>query len=464
MKRFSATLALAILTTASGPQAWSQQNASEAAMDIGQRRELFVGRQLIGKMENVDFRLHEPAPQPRSKNPLPIIYGTVIKDGDLYRGYYRAVRNGHPGKQFDGHPGEITCYAESRDGNEWTYPQLGIFDIEGPQGKNAIWDGKHMCSHNFSPFLDQNPDTPREHRFKALAGVHAGGGLFAFSSADGIHWKLIQETPVVTSKGFAFDSQNVSFWSVAEQCYVCYFRSWDTPHGRLRTISRTTSKDLIHWSKPVSTNPNVPKEHLYTSLTQPYFRAPHIYIATPTRFRPDRGSSTDILFMSSRAGSTTYDRLFTEVFIRPGLAADRWGNRSNYAALNVTPTSPEEMSIYHKDGRRYTLRTDGFISVRAGAEQGTLLTKPVTFSGSQLTINFSTSAAGALRVELQDRHGKAMPGFALADCKTLVGDKIDQTVEWKGNPDLAKLAKTPVRLRFEMIECDLYSFRFQSSK
>lgn len=430
-------------------------------MDIGQRRELFVGRQLIDKMDNVEFRLHEPQPQPRPKNPLPIIYGTVIKDGDIYRGYYRAVRKGHIGKQFDGHPGEITCYAESRDGNEWTYPQLGIFDIEGPEGKNAIWDGRNMCSHNFSPFLDARPDAPKEGRFKALAGVHAGGGLFAFSSADGIHWKPIQEKPVIASKGFAFDSQNVSFWSVAEGQYVCYFRSWNTPHGNLRTISRTASRDFIHWSQPVATNPNVPKEHLYTSLTQPYFRAPHIYVATPTRFRPDCGSSTDILFMTSRAGSAVYDRLFTEAFIRPGLDAERWGNRSNYAALNVTPTAPGEMSIYHKDGRRYTLRTDGFISVRAGAGEGELLTKPVSFSGSQLEINFSASAAGGLRVEIQDAAGKAIPGFTLADSKELTGDKIEQDAAWKGNPDLAKLASKPARLRFVMTECDFYSFRFK---
>lgn len=432
------------------------------AFEIGQRRELFVGRQLIGKMDGVTLRLHEPQPQPRPRNPLPIVYGTVIKDGDLYRGYYRSLRKGYSGKRFDGNPGEITCYAESRDGNEWTYPQLDLFDIDGPEGRNVIWDGQNMCSHNFSPFLDARPGVPKEQRFKALAGVHAAGGLYAFASADGIRWKLIREQPVIPAHGFAFDSQNVSFWSVAEKTYVCYYRSWDTPHGRLRTISRTTSQDFIHWNEPVATNPNLPKEHLYTSLTQPYFRAPHIYIATPTRFRPDRGSSTDILFMSSRAGSTVYDRLFAEAFIRPGLDADRWGNRSNYAALNVTPTGPGEMSIYHKDGRRYTLRTDGFISVRAGYEEGELMTKPVVFTGSRLGLNFSTTAAGSLQVELQDVQGRAFPGFALADCQILVGDKIEQMVAWKENPALSKLAGKSVRIRFVMTECDLYSFRFQN--
>lgn len=430
-------------------------------VEIGQRRELFVGRQLIDRMSNVTFRLHEPRPAPRPKNPLPIVYSTIIKDGDLYRGYYRDVRKEYTGKQPDGHSGEITCYAESRDGHEWSFPQLKIFSAEGAHGRNAIWDGKHKCSHNFSPFLDANPNS--KIRFKALAGIMSSGGLRAFGSADGIHWKLLQDEVVMKPKGgYSFDSQNVSFWSVAEKQYVCYHRTFQTPHGKLRTVHRRTSKDFLNWTEPVAMNPNLPKEHLYTSQTHPYFRAPHIYVATPTRFRPDRGSSTDILFMSTRAGSSKYDRLFTEAFIRPGRDPDRWGNRSNYVGLNVIPTAFGEMSIYHKDGYRYTLRTDGFISVRAGATEGELLTRPIRFSGSRLEINYSTSAAGSIRIEIQDAKGREIPGFTLAAARELVGDKIAQRVEWKNNPDLAKLAGTPIRLRFSLLECDLYSFKFNN--
>ena len=66
-----------------------------------------------------------------------------------------------------------------------------------------------------------------------------------------------------------------------------------------------------------------------------YFRAPHIYIALPTGFMPDRGNSTDILFMSA-PGAGRFTRLFTEAFIRPGVAPANWGNRSNDAALKAT--------------------------------------------------------------------------------------------------------------------------------
>ena len=39
--------------------------------------------------------------------------------------------------------------------------------------------------------------------------------------------------------------------------------------------------------------------------------------------------------------------------------------------------------------------------------------------------------------------------------------EIERRVEWKQKPDLGALQGKPVRLRFVMTECDLYSFRFQ---
>ena len=54
-----------------------------------------------------------------------------------------------------------------------------------------------------------------------------------------------------------------------------------------------------------------------------------------------------------------------------------------------------------------------------------------------------------------------LPGFALADCHEVYGDDLERAVAWKGNPDLGALAGKPVRLRFELRDADLYSYRFQ---
>ncbi|MEX0325391.1 MAG: hypothetical protein AB3N33_04815 [Puniceicoccaceae bacterium] len=449
---------LVVVLQMAGPLA----GVSAVECAIGSRLELFADVYLIERMDGVRLKLHAPQPAPMADSPLIGAYTTVIKDGETFRAWYRAVVPGYDGERFDGHPGEVTCYAESTDGHEWTFPELGIHEVRGPKGGNVVLAGQAPFSHNFSPFLDTRPDCPPEERYKALAGVHAGGGLHAFVSPDGIHWHQIGSGPVITSEDFAFDSQSSAFWSEAEGRYVCYFRTWETPHGELRTISRTTSEDFLNWTPPVSMDPNLPGEHLYTNNTHPYFRAPHIYIALPTRFLPNRGNSTDILFMTTRVGVAQFDRAFTEAFIRPGLDPARWGNRANYAALNVLPTGPHELSIWHgPSGQRYTLRTDGFVSVHAGADAGELLTKVLTFSGNQLVLNASTSAAGSIRVEIQSPEGAPLPGFGLDDCQPFVGDAIEKAIRWGEGSDLASLAGKAVRLRFVLREADLYSLQFE---
>ena len=472
MKHVSGRLVLAALWGLGFCLAVAQE--PEPVRDIGSRREVFVDRFLIERLDNTTLRLHQPTKVPRPRSPLIGGYATVIKDGELFRAVYRSVDPSYKGEQFDANPGEMTCYAESRDGHEWTQPNLGIVEINGSRENNVILRASPF-SHNFSPFLDERSGVPADQRFKATAGLSGNavkesqnakpgeaagikGGLYTFASPDCIHWRQMSQEPPITLTEFGFDSQNVSFWSTVENLYVCYLRSWQ---DGLRSISRSTSPDFVTWSKPVALAPNLSGEHLYTSQTHPYFRAPHLYVALPTRFHPGRGESTDILLMTAR-GNAPYDRTFREALIRPGLDPARWGNRSNYAALNVVPTSPTEMSIYHEgSGDRFVLRTDGFASVHAGADGGELVTRPLRFTGRELFINYSTSAGGGVRIEIQEESGKPVPGFTLADSRNLVGDAIEQLAGWENGSDVSSLAGKPVRVRFVMQEADLFAIQFR---
>ena len=76
-------------------------------------------------------------------------------------------------------------------------------------------------------------------------------------------------------------------------------------------------------------------------------------------------------------------------------------------------------------------------------------------------INFATSAAGSLRLELQDEEGQVIPGFSLEECPAIYGDEIERKVVWQEESDLGALAGRPVRLRIHLKDADLYSFRFQ---
>jgi hypothetical protein len=157
-----------------------------------------------------------------------------------------------------------------------------------------------------------------------------------------------------------------------------------------------------------------------------------------------------------------------EAFIRPGIGLDNWVSRSNYPALNVVQTSPTEMSIYVNQDyaqstahlHRYSLRLDGFTSLSAPYKGGEVLSKTFTFSGKELEINYSTSAAGELKFEIQDENGKPIPGYTMDESDTIIGNEISRIVTWKGNKNVESLASKTVRLRIFMKDADLYSLKF----
>jgi hypothetical protein len=454
--------------------------------DIGSRLELFVDRYLIESLEGARLELNTPRPAgtvlmfDRPWEGSFCGYVTVLLDGAVYRMYYRGL----PIDGRDGSEAETTCYAESRDGVRWEKPDLNLHRVHGTTRNNVVLAGSAPFSHNFSPFLDKRPGVPAAERMKAMAGT-VESGLFVFASADGIRWRKWRETPVLTDG--AFDSQNVAFWSDAEQCYVAFFRTWTRGGFKgYRTISKSTSPDLVKWTAPVmmTFEPSV-EEHLYTSQTHAYYRAPHIYVALPMRFVPGCKVLTDeeakllgvasgygsdcaeTVFMTSRGG-TRYDRTFLEGYIRPGNDPGNWASRAGLSALGIVPTGEGEMSVYKQAHyaqpsnrlERYTIRTDGFVSVRAPFGGGRMTTRPIRFSGRRLVLNFSTGAAGSVRAGITAPDGQPVAGFSLDDCRPLVGDAIGKTVAWSGGADLGALAGKPVRLHFVMKDADIYSLQF----
>ena len=90
-----------------------------------------------------------------------------------------------------------------------------------------------------------------------------------------------------------------------------------------------------------------------------------------------------------------------------------------------------------------------------------MTTHPLIFEGDELEINYSTSAAGSVRVEIQDWEGGFLSGYGLDDCRSLTGDEINGVVVWNGGTSVASLSGKLVRLRFVMKDADVYSIRFR---
>ena len=485
-------------------------------IDIGSRLELFTDDFLVENLKgDALFKLHNPVPreivilhdQPWEGSGSG--YHSIFHDGKKYRMYYKAWQHTASSDASTVHP--LYCaYAESYDGINWKKSELGLHKFNGSAKNNIVfisgeYNGYNLDAGHPAVFMDTNPDVSHDARFKAfLISGPPKRGIAAFKSPDGINWTLISNKPVITDG--AFDSQNLAFWDSHNNIYRAYWRYFseednNSRYKGVRSVRTAVSKDFIHWEEQTNiTFTDTLIQQLYTNQIKPYYRAPHILIGFPARYI-DRGWSpsmealpepeerkarasksrrygtalTETILMVSRNG-TTFKR-WNEAFLRPGIERKgTWTYGDAYMGWHIVetasdlPGAPPELSFYVTESywkghasalRRYTLRIDGFVSVSAPMTGGEIITKPVFFEGQSLYLNFSSSAAGEIVVEIQDISGKPFEKYSLEKCAPVFGDSLERVVSWQGGNDISDISGKAVRLRFFLKDADLYSFRFK---
>lgn len=490
----------------------------EGVLQIRSDRQLFIDDYLINKLTGgANKLLHHPRPMEVAithEEPWEgsgSSFHSVFKDGDKYKMYYSAwdftIVEGKV--TDDSHPYKL-CYAESDDGIHWTKPNLGLVEFNGSKNNNIVMiSGKlgdvYPDLGHPVVFKDSNPNVTPDAKYKAIIrdwSVESGlKGLLAFKSPDGFKWTLMHPESVITDG--AFDSQNLAFWDDDRKEYRAYWR-YMAGEEAIRSIRTARSDDFINWTDQKDLKyGDAPEIQLYTNVIKNYERAPQLLIGFPVRYI-DRGWSTTMDALpdleNRRLRATGEERFGTalteslimvsrdrvnfhrweEAFLRPGIErTGTWQYGQQYIAWSMVETSsalegaPNELSLYAVEGfwgaiekgmdalRRYTIRLDGFASINASMAGGELVTKPFTFEGSELELNFATSAAGDIRVELQDESGRPIPGYSLNDCVPLFGDTVGRKVYWKNGADVGALQGKTVRLRFAMKDADLYALKFQ---
>ena len=232
-------------------------------------------------------------------------------------------------------------------------------------------------------------------------------------------------------------------------------------------------------------------------MIQPYFREPSIFVGFPSRYverkawtpnydrlpspekrkwRMDRSHGghprygltvTDCIFIFTRDGQRFYRE--DEAFMRPGPEnPGNWVYGDGYPAYQLIKTpapfgGDDEVSIFTYDQHwsglaenliRWRLRQDGFISRRGTYAGQKVVTKPLVFAGSEMLVNFSTSARGRMFVTLRDESGRSLKSIEL------FGDKVDRVVDFAEGGKVADFADKPVVIEFDLFDADLYSFRF----
>ena len=201
---------------------------------IGSRRELFIDNYLIGELKGSAVRhLFQMTPATIKTSDVAMTcdkdwegpwcrYAKFIQDKGVVRAWYMGHHTyDYRNKDEKKAPGRL-CYAFSQDGITFKKPNLGRYEWEGNKSNNVLFDDQTfkaannnwITMHNFSPFIDTNPEVPDDERYKAVSGYGEGlggnTGLYTFKSSDGIDWKIASKGPIVSNK-HRLDSTNQGF-------------------------------------------------------------------------------------------------------------------------------------------------------------------------------------------------------------------------------------------------------------
>ena len=421
-------------------------------------------------------------------------YPTVVRDADRWCIYYGAG----PGAVFD-EDGKLdesksrVCKIESYDGLHWKRPSIDT-NVEKYGHNNVVLDHPTEPRDSLSVFIDDNPDCPPDRRYKGLVRVEdgckvfsEGGALACYASADGDHFVRIEDASREPGK---FDSLNTVYYDKHAGLYKLYHR--DFLNGK-RAIRYKSSSDFKEWrDEGIISFDDGEEFQLYTNNIKQYYRAPHIQIGFPVRYverrdwtenyeqMPDlefrkslldnkdyrRGglALTDTLFMTSRDGLRW--KRFSEAFVAPDCEKPyEWKYGHCYLSHGFVE-SGDELYFYAVERRAhlgkpadkpaqlrmYSIRLDGFASFKAPYSGARLVTKPIVFEGSELSINFRTSAGGSIYVRLRDSDGN------VAESCEIFGNNVDRRVPF--NKSVADFAGKAVTLEFEMRDAEIYSFKF----
>ena len=488
-------------------------NAAEPLV-LGQHRQLFVDNYVIAEMQGVKQVLNEAtrftaAPVLKPEHPWEgvdvYLYGSVIYDESkkLFKMWYAAWG---PKSNTRG------CYATSPDGITWNKPNLGLIEFEGSKDNNLIpWYALGMI---YSP---DDPDPAR--RYKSLAGRR---GQF---SSDGLRWTIPVESKKIPG-GIVSDNVIPFCYDELSDRYVAFGKvnRLSGKHGR-RSVSVAFSKDFLEWTNAeMVLVPDARDDELAIERTA-QLRDRVVFFEEDANLRnaqfygmcgfPYEGMYLGLLWVFDISGWTpeakkisaaggedgpvqvelvssrnllNWDRAGQRKLLIPAGAKGSWEAGQIYT-VNRPIIVGDEIWIYYggigethghpmyQDVKKYqeaqpnsgiglaTLRLDGWVSIDAGPEEGTVTTKPVVFKPGEMLVINAAAPEGSIAVEILDSTtGEPLAGFEKKMCQVFRGDSVRHTVTWDGNADLTELANftewtgKPVSLRFYLRNTKLYSF------
>jgi len=390
------------------------------------------------------------------------------------------------------------CLIVSDDGINWRRPELDVFRGHGGERTNIVLD-LGAAGRTAAPTIMYEPHNESEPwtMFISLcwpADSREYRGYF-LRSADGVHWRWIQERPHGIPHGL-HDRTAAMLTSDADLPYVIIGRGKeDMDRWKLVRSAHRVAANL-HGAQPgeptrviapdLEDDPSGQIYHahafayegIYVGLFQWYWEVDDPYgemellVSRDTvswdRVRPRRA----FLPRSPGGGATgAFDCQITDTALSPPVRTSRgamptpWGDMDTLwffywggAAMHGN----RHLTVGRAIGLAQ-LRADGFCSLRARRFPGTLVTRPFRWPGGRLLVNAAClggGGAGSLRTEVLGEDLDPVPGLGADDANPLTGDSTAMEPTWRRDgAALDRLKGEWIRLRFCLDNFDLYSFR-----
>lgn len=382
------------------------------------------------------------------------------------------------------------CMIVSDDGIHWRRPELDVYPGHNGERTNIVLDlGK--AGRTAAPCIIHEPEDEDEPwtMFISLCwpadSMHYKG--YFLKSADGVHWRWINERPNGILHGF-HDRTTAFRGPDAEFPYVMIGRGkediyrWGlqrVAHCQSTNFERVRQEEPIRLVVPdLEDDPAMqayhaygfPYEGIYVGMFQHYVEANDPYgemelIASRDSLHWQRIRPRRIFLPRSPGGEAVgaFDSQITDTALSPPVRTGTtmetlwfyyWGGQAMHGNRHLT---------WGRGIGLAQLRADGFCSLRASRFPGTLVTKPFIWPGGKLLVNAAClggSASGTCRTEVLAEDLKPIPGLARDDADTIGNDGTRQEQTWRKDPSsIERLKGLTIRFRFYLDDFDLYSFR-----
>jgi len=437
------------------------------------------------------------------------IYGSVLRDGGLFRMWYQAWP-----RDWSGSDAVTVACAESDDGIHWRRPEYGLVECCGTR-QNHLTDLPFHCP---SVLIDPEADSSARYRAFGFTGPQRLAGRFPHSfecdgyytaySGDGIHWQLDSSTPL-----WPYADVITSAWDPYAGCACIALKRNGPAAGmfRRRFYAATWAKGQA--SEPVSAF--IPDEYDDLNARARGFVSADYYgvglMPTPGptigflwnfRHLPPLGHHEPHMWHYGRIGSVDLSVVcqperggrWLHLPGRPDwlAAADAppWARGALYTAASPIDVGDETWLYFtgtldqhgwcgygvDTGERRRTLQDRGGFA-RIGlarwpkgrvigyqavlAERLQLSPRVDAGDRSRLILNVVTRPGGRLRVALLDPEQKPLPGCSFEDCDPIAGDHLEAPVRWQGKsawPDVSDGRSLTAEI--EITDATLYAFDF----